>query len=41
MNLALIGQAVSEKKMFENNGYVYVYSPRAGAVNPLRSKFFH
>ena len=24
MKLALIGQAVSEKKMFENNGYIHV-----------------
>ena len=36
---ALIGQAVSEK-MFENNGNVHVYSPGAGADNPLGS-FFH
>ena len=40
-NMALIGQAVSEKKMFENNGYVHVYSPRAGADNPLGSILFH
>ena len=25
--------------MFENNGYVHVYSPEAGADNPLRSIF--
>ena len=29
-----------EKKMFENNGYVHVYSPGAGADNPLGSIFF-
>ena len=33
INLGLIGQVVSEK-MFENNGYVHVYSPGAGADNP-------
>ena len=37
--LALIGQLVSEKKMFENNGYTHVYNPRTGADNPLRSMF--
>ena len=26
--------------MFENNGYVHVYSPGAGADNHLRSNFF-
>ena len=26
--------------MFENNGYVHVYSPGAGADNPLGSNFF-
>ena len=36
MTLALIGQLVSEK-MFENNGYIHVYSHRTGADNPLRS----
>ena len=39
INLALIGQAVSEK-MFENNGYIHVYSPGAGADNPLVSNIF-
>ena len=34
-NLALVGQAVSEKKMFENNSHIHVYSPGAGADNPL------
>ena len=26
--------------MFENNGYVHVYSPRAGADNPWGQIFF-
>ena len=30
---------VSEKKMFENNGHIHVYSPRTGADKPLRSFF--
>ena len=34
---ALSGQLVSEKKMFENNGYIHVYSPGTGADNPLKS----
>ena len=36
-NLTLIGQVVLEKKVFENNGHihVHVYSPGAGADNPL------
>ena len=34
-------QAVSEKKMFENNCHIHVYSPRAGADNPLGSNCFH
>ena len=33
-NLALIGRAVSEKKLFENNCNIHVCSPRAGADNP-------
>ena len=41
MKLALIGRVVSEEKMFENNGYVHVYSPGEGADNPLGSNFFH
>ena len=28
-NLALIGQVVSEEKMFINNGHIHVYSPEA------------
>ena len=35
----LTGQVVSEETMFENNGYVHVYSPGAGADNPLVSFF--
>ena len=26
--------------MFENNGYIHVYSPVTGADNPLRPMFF-
>ena len=39
--LALIGLAVSEK-MFQYYGHihVHVYSPRAGADNPLGTKYF-
>ena len=33
--MKLIGQVVSEKKMFENKGHVHVYSPGTGANNPL------
>ena len=39
MKLALIGQLVSEKNMFENHGYIHIYSPGTGAENPLRSFF--
>ena len=38
MKFTLIGQVISEK-MFENNGYIHVYSPGAGADNPLGSNF--
>ena len=34
-NLTSIDQAVSEKKVFKNNGHLHVYSPGAGADNPL------
>ena len=34
-NLALIGHAVSETKMFENNGHIHVFSPGAGAEDTL------
>ena len=39
-NLALIGQAVSDKKMFENNGHIHVFSPKAGADKTV-GYFFH
>ena len=32
---------VSEKKMFEYCGHLHVYSPGAGADNPLSPKYFH
>ena len=34
-------QAVSEKKMFEYYDHIHVYSPRAGADNPMSPKYFH
>ena len=37
-NLTLIGKAVLEKKRFENNGNIHVFSPRAD--NPLGYLFF-
>ena len=37
-NFALTGQAVLEKKMFENAWHIHVYSPGAGSDNPLRGK---
>ena len=40
MNLALIGQTDLEKKIFVNGGHIHVYSPGAGADNPLGSIFF-
>ena len=39
-HLALISQAVSDKKMFKNNGHVHVNSPGAGADTPLDSLFY-
>ena len=33
--------SVSEKKMFDNNGYIHVYIPGTGADNPLGSNSFH
>ena len=39
--MALTGQAVSEKKLFEYYGHIHVYSPREGADNPLGQKYFH
>ena len=38
--LALIGQAVSEKKMLEYFVHIHVYSPGAGADNPMDPKIF-
>ena len=38
--LALIGLAVSEKKMFQYYGHIHVFSPGAGADNPLGPKYF-
>ena len=40
MKFGIDWQAVSEKKMFENNSYVHVYSPGAGGDNPLGQIFF-
>ena len=37
--LALIGQAVSEKKIFDYYGYIYVYCPGVGADLLLVSFF--
>ena len=34
-----VGQVVSEKKIFEYYGRIHVYSPGAGADNPLRTFF--
>ena len=34
---ALIGQAVSERKIFEYYGNIHVYSPGAGADKPMGS----
>ena len=39
-HLALIGQVVSETKMFENNGHLHVYSPGIGADSPRAHFFF-
>ena len=39
-NLALIGQAVSEKKIFEYYGGIHVYCPLVGSDQPLGSNFF-
>ena len=40
MKFTLICQAVSEKKMFENNDHIHVYSPGVGTDNPLGSIVF-
>ena len=39
-NLALIGQAISEKKRFEKNDHIHVYSHRAGSEAPWVIRFF-
>ena len=36
---ALIGQAVSEKKIFEYYGDIHLYCPRVGADRPIGSIF--
>ena len=41
INLALIGQAVLEKKIFENGGHIYVYSPEADAEFSPGVQSFH
>ena len=40
INFALIGQAVSEEKMFEYYGDIHVYCPGVGAEEPLVPNFF-
>ena len=40
INLALIGQVVSEKKIFEYFCNIHVYCPGVGADQPLWSNFF-
>ena len=37
---ASLAKLVSEKKLFENNDHIHVYSPGTGADNPLRSNVF-
>ena len=41
IKFGFVGQAVSVEKMFEIGGHIQVYSPGAGADNPLGSNFFH
>ena len=38
--MALIDPAVLEKKSFGNGGHIHVYSPVAGADNPMMSRYF-
>ena len=38
--MALIGRAVTEKKMFKNNGHVHAHNLGAGADQPLVSIVF-
>ena len=40
IDLTLIGQVVSEEKMFEYYGNIHVYCPGVGADEPLGSIFF-
>ena len=40
INLALIGEAVSEKKLFEYYGHIHVYSLEAEADNLLGINFY-
>ena len=40
LNLALIGQVVSEEKMFEYYGDINAYCPGVGVYVPLESIFF-
>ena len=40
MILALIGQTVSEKNMFEYYGNIHAYCPGVGTDEPLESIFF-
>ena len=39
-NLALIGQAVLKRKIFENGGHIHVYSPGQGQTTPWCQLFF-
>ena len=41
LSLALIGRAVSRKKMFEYFGHIHLYSTGAGADNLLGPKYIH
>ena len=41
INLALIGQAVLQKKIFENGGHIHVYSPKAGGEFSPGVQSFH
>ena len=40
MNFVFDWPSVSEKKMFKYYGHTHVYSPRAGADNPLGPNIF-
>ena len=40
LNMALINQAVSEKKMFEYYGNIHLFCPEVGADEPLGSNVF-